>query len=375
MRKILTALLALAMLFALSFPAVGEEPCNLEVGAKAAIVMDAQTGRVLFAQNESERLPMASTTKIMTALLALEQEDTDEMFEVDPIAIKVEGSSMGLREGDFASLHGLAVGMLLHSGNDAANAAAVRISGSVPAFAAKMNERALSIGMHGTSFETPSGLDGEFHYSTAYDMALLAREALSNETFAGICSQYKLRATFGNPPQSRWLKNHNRLLSSYDGTFGVKTGFTKKSGRCLVSAVRREGVELICVTLGCPDDWNTHKSLYDRFFDQLALQDLALGLEGISLPVVGGAAGHVSALTIEQKNAALPREGADVRYQLRLPSFVYAPVSEGQYLGEADVFLGSEKLFTLPLVAGEDVPLFHPEKKSLREKVSGWLDF
>ena len=375
MRKILAALLVLTMIFALSVPVAGEQSGDFEVGAKAAIVMDARTGRVLFAQNEHEQLPMASTTKIMTSLLALEQESADEMFEVDSLAIMVEGSSMGLREGDLVSLHALAVGMLLHSGNDAANAAAVRISGSIPEFAAKMNERAQAIGMKGSSFETPSGLDGEHHYSTAYDMALLAREAIANEAFAAICSQYKLRASFGNPPQNRWLKNHNRLLSSYDGAFGVKTGFTKKSGRCLVSAVRRDGVELICVTLGCPDDWNTHKNLYDRFFAQLTLQDLTQELQGISVPVVGGTLGRVRALPATQASAAIPKEGVEIRYELCLPEFVYAPVSDGQYLGEANIFLDGEKLFAIPLMAGEDIKLLHPEKKGLREKMADWLDF
>ncbi|MCL2857324.1 MAG: D-alanyl-D-alanine carboxypeptidase [Oscillospiraceae bacterium] len=372
-RKIFIALLCLAMIFALSVPAVGEQSGSFEVGAKAAVVIDAATGRVLFAQNEHKQLPMASTTKIMTSLLALEQEGAEEMFEVDPLAIKVEGSSMGLREGDLVSLHALAVGMLLHSGNDAANATAVRISGNIPEFAALMNERAQSIGMTNSSFETPSGLDGENHYSTAYDMALLAREAIANEAFVGICSQYKLRTSFGNPPHNRWLKNHNRLLSSYDGAFGVKTGFTKKSGRCLVSAARRDGVELICVTLGCPDDWSTHKNLYDRFFAQLTVQDLAQGLEGSSVPVVGGTASQVRALPIDQANAAIPEDGPEIRYQLRLPSFVYAPVNEGQYLGEADIFLGDEKLFTLPLAAGENIPLLYPEKKGLLDKVADWL--
>ena len=374
MRRILAAFLAGAIFFALSIPALGEQPCDFEVGAKAAIVIDAATGRVLFTQNEHEQLPMASTTKIMTSLLALEQEGADEMFEVDSQAIMVEGSSMGLREGDLVSLHALAVGMLLHSGNDAANATAVRISGSIPEFVARMNERARAIGMENTNFETPSGLDGEFHYSTAYDMALLAREAIANQAFVDICSQYKLRANFGNPPYNRWLKNHNRLLSTYDGAFGVKTGFTKKSGRCLVSAVRRDGIELICVTLGCSDDWNTHKSLYDHFFAQLTIQDLTQELEGISVPVVGGTASEVNALPIEQARAAIPSEGADIRYEVRLPAFVYAPVSASQYLGEADIFLDDEKLFTLPLAAGEDVSLLHPEKKSLRDKLSGWFD-
>jgi len=202
---------------------------GMQVGAKACIVMEVQTGRVLFAQNEHERLPMASTTKIMTALITLEQPDLDAVFEVDANAIRVEGSSMGLRDGDKVSLRALAAGMLLPSGNDAANAAAIRISGSIPDFIGKMNQKAEELGMRDTSFETPSGLDGENHYSTAFDMAILTRAALQNDHFVSICSQYRMRASFGNPPAPRWMLNHNKLLNYYEGAFGVKTGFTKKS--------------------------------------------------------------------------------------------------------------------------------------------------
>ena len=177
---------------------------------------------------------MASTTKIMTALLTLEQGGLDDYFQVDSDAIRVEGSSMGLQEGDSVSLRALAYGMLLASGNDGANAAAVRIAGSIPAFVERMNARAAEIGMADTRFATPSGLDDPGHYSTAYDMALLAREALQSPLFAEICAQSKAVVQYGNPPYNRWLTNHNRLLREYPGTIGVKTGFTKASGRCQI---------------------------------------------------------------------------------------------------------------------------------------------
>jgi D-alanyl-D-alanine carboxypeptidase/D-alanyl-D-alanine carboxypeptidase (penicillin-binding protein 5/6) len=332
---------------------------GMEVGAKAAIVMEARTGRVLFAQNEHEKLPVASTTKIMTALLALEQPDIDAVFEVAPDAIRVEGTSMGLLEGDRASLRTLAAGMLLSSGNDAANVTAVRISGSLPAFSEKMNERARSIGMENTSFITPSGLDAENHYSTAYDMALLARAALNNPDFVDICSQYRMRVSYGNPPYNRWLQNHNRLLSSYDGVFGVKTGFTRKSGRCLVSAAARDGVELIVVTLSCPDDWNTHRGLYDRFFKELTLKNLAADIPEMTIPVAGGTDASVPAVTFEESNIPVLVSGSDIRYEIALPPFVYAPVAEGQYLGEARIFLDGERVSTLSLIAGNQVTLLH----------------
>ena len=377
MRKTLACLLAVTILFTLlGFAGAADDLQASQtdrVGAKAAIVIDAATGRVLFAQNECEQLPMASTTKIMTALIALEQDDIDLEFVVDPEAIRVEGSSMGLQEGDSVCLHALAVGMLLHSGNDAANAAAVRISGSIPDFAVKMNARAGAIGMFDTSFETPSGLDGGSHYSTAYDMALLAREALSNDAFAAICSQYKLRANYGNPPYNRWLKNHNKLLSIYDGTFGVKTGFTKKSGRCLVSAARRDGIELICVTLNCPDDWLVHRNLYDRFFDKLILKNLIDDLPETNIPVVGGVSDMVSAIPYEEAFVAVPKEGANIRHEVIAPHFLYAPVRQGQYLGDLRIFLDDDPVFTLSLVAGRDVPLLHEYKESLWERITDWV--
>lgn len=342
---------------------------GMEVGAKAALVMEAYTGRVLFAQNETEQLPIASTTKIMTALIALEQPDLDEMFEVDTDAIHVEGSSMGLQEGDEVSLRALAIGMLLHSGNDAANAAAVRISGSIPAFVEEMNRRAAAIGMENTSFETPSGLDGEAHYSTAYDMALLARTALENEDFASICSQYRMRAQFGNPPADRWLTNHNKLLNYYEGTYGVKTGFTKKAGRCLVSAAEQDGIQLICVTLNCPDDWNTHQNLYDSFFGQLTLADLGDALPDLTVPVVGGAKQSVAAWPSEEAWMPVPVTGWDIQVEISCPPFLYAPVRRGDFLGEVRVFLEDDPLICLPLMAGEDVPLEHPYQEE-----SHWYD-
>lgn len=334
-----------------------------EVNAKAAVVLEAQTGRVVFAQNEHEPLPIASTTKILTALIALEQPDIDAPFQVDPQAIKVEGSSMGLQEGDVATLRALATGMLLASGNDGANAAAVRIAGSIPAFAQRMNERAGQIGMTNSSFETPSGLDGENHYSTAYDMALLAREAIRNDAFAAICSQYRMRATYGNPPYERWLVNHNRLLNTYEGAIGVKTGFTKKAGRCLVSAAERDGITLICVTLGCPDDWRVHKGLLDRGFSELVLEDLSERLPDIVIPVTGGTQPQVQALHFEAAAVPVPSKDARVSWKIRTEPFLYAPVEAGQYLGEVEMYLDGELVFSLALTAGENVPLLYEYKE------------
>ncbi|MCL2056845.1 MAG: D-alanyl-D-alanine carboxypeptidase [Oscillospiraceae bacterium] len=343
---------------------------GIQVSAKSAVVMEAKTGRVLFGKEEHEQRPIASTTKILTALIALEEPDIDAVFRVNSEAIKVEGSSMGLQEGDMASLRALSAGMLLPSGNDGANAAAVRIAGSLPNFAARMNRRAQELGMINSSFVTPSGLDAEGHYSTAYDMALLTREAIRNPAFLNICSQYRMRASFGNPPYERWLRNHNRLLNMYEGTIGVKTGFTRKSGRCLVTAAERDGITLIVVTLNCPDDWDTHRRLYDRFFAEMTVEDVSLRIPDLQIPVTGGAESAVGAVKLDSVRIPVPAVNHDITYTVQAPPFLYAPVEAGQYVGEAAIYLEGGLVARLSLVAEKDVPLLH----EYRER-SGFIEW
>ena len=266
---------------------------------------------------------------------------------------------MGLQEGDKASLRALATGMLLTSGNDAANAAAVRIGGSIPGFADLMNQKAAQLGMENTHFVTPSGLDDDLHYSTAYDMALLAREALGNKEFAAICSQYKMRTSYGNPPYQRWLTNHNKLLNYYEGAIGLKTGFTKKSGRCLVSAATRGGVTLICVTLDCSDDWNVHQNLYNRYFCLWTVEDLSTCIPALTVPVTGGTQQQVCAAVTQTAKVPVPVDGAGVEYQITKQHFLYAPVRQGQVVGEAEILLDGESVASLTLTAASDVPLLH----------------
>ncbi|MCC8130929.1 MAG: D-alanyl-D-alanine carboxypeptidase [Oscillospiraceae bacterium] len=238
-----------------------------QIAARAAVVVEYETGKVLYEKNADLQLPMASTTKIMTTLLTLESDNIDDWFTVDSEAIKVEGSSMGLSEGEVITKRILAYGMMLPSGNDAANAAAVAVSGSIEGFVRLMNEKAENFGLTNTHFVTPSGLDDytDEHYSTALDMANLTRLALSNETFREICGTKSICLEFGDG-ESFWLSNSNKLLSSCEGVIGVKTGFTDKAGRCLASACERDGVTLICVTLSDPNDWYDHTNLYDYCF-------------------------------------------------------------------------------------------------------------
>ncbi len=334
------------------------------VPAKGAVLMEASTGRILWEQNGEERLAMASTTKIMTALLTLEQPGLDDPFVVNSQAIMVEGTSMGLTEGAEVTLRTLAAGMLLASGNDAANAAAVRIAGTQADFVMMMNRRAAQLGMTDTCFETPSGLDGQNHYSTARDMAVLARAALENEDFREICSSESMKLTYGNPPTDRWLSNHNRLLKEYTGCIGLKTGFTKKAGRCLVTAAEREGITLICVTLSDPDDWQDHTELLDWGFTQVGL--VPGRPEQISLPVTGGTAQTVAVSCSGPEPCALTDELSRITWEVEAEPFLYAPVQLGQQVGIARCLLDGEEYFTAPLVAQQSV-----EAKSSPEEMPG----
>ncbi len=323
--------------------------------AQSAVVIDAATGIALYEKQADLQLSMASTTKIMTALLTLEQEHLDSYFTVDSDAIQVEGSSMGLLVGDSVTYRGLAYGMLLLSGNDAANAAAVQIAGSISAFVELMNQRAAALGMTNTHFVTPSGLDDDAHYSTARDMAILARAALQNPYFAEICSSTTVKISYGNPPYLRTLTNHNKLLTYCDGVIGVKTGFTKKSGRCLVSACTRNGATLICVTLNDSNDWDDHANFYDVYFGEYHTLELALPAESYSVPVVGGTADAVTVIAEGEEEISLPQSVTTLETQVCLPQFCYAPVEAGTVLGEVRYYADSVLVATRPLVAANAV--------------------
>ena len=210
---------------------------------------------------------MASTTKIMSSLLALEESAArgERDLVITEEMIKVEGSSMGLRAGDSVSLETLVRGMLLPSGNDAANATSIAVCGSTEKFVQRMNDRAKEIGMTNTVFCTPSGLDKGDHHSTALDMSILASYAMENETFARIASEKTAKVKVGD--RTLWLENHNKLLDMYPYCIGIKTGFTEKAGRCLVSCAEKDGIRLICVTLNAKNDWNDHILLYNYGFE------------------------------------------------------------------------------------------------------------
>ncbi|MCC8070086.1 MAG: D-alanyl-D-alanine carboxypeptidase [Ruminococcus sp.] len=326
----------------------------LDVSAKACIMIEAVTGNIIYEKNSHDELPMASTTKIMTTILSLESGDLDTQFTVDSDAIKVEGSSMGLVEGDIVTKRALCYGMMLPSGNDSANATAIKLAGSFENFATMMNDKAKEIGMEDTLFVTPSGLDEGGHHSTAYDMALLTRYALKNSDFREICGSATAQVNFGNPPYDRWLKNSNKLLNMYEGVIGVKTGFTDDAGRCLVSACERNGVTLIVVTLNAPNDWEDHMSLYDYGFSQVSMQSPTN--ENFSVNVVGGKKDTISLeRSTEIQLPNVTGYTADYKTKVYLNGFEYAPIEAGETLGYVEYSLDGEVVATSDLVSSEAV--------------------
>ncbi len=363
-----------SFLFFIVFAIINSSCCfpvnGLNVSASSAVVMVADTGEVLFEKNAHQRRGMASTTKIMTALLTAEYATPDRVVITTAEMVNVEGTSMGLKVGDKVTFHDLIYGMLLASGNDAANTAAISIDGSLSAFAKRMNSRAAEIGMHNTNFVTPSGLDDENHYSTAYDMALLGCCAIKNSVFLEACSSYSAKLCYGKEPYTRYLSNHNRLLNSFEGAIGIKTGFTKKSGRCLVSAAVRNGITLVCVTLGAPDDWNDHKRMLEYGFERASIKNIDVDLP--ALRVVGGDKKFVSLSLESDLQLSSFCDLSDFEVELCLKQFEYAPIKSGEHIGEVRVFLGGKRVLTGNIVSDEDVLCITEEqvdKPSVKDKI------
>ena len=285
MKKFLAAILIAA--FLLAFPVQARAAGEPVVSADACVLMEAGTGEVLLEKNADAQMLIASTTKIMTALVVLDHENLDEEVTIRPEWTNIEGSSMYLAAGQSYTVRELLYGMMLASGNDAAVALACHTAGSVDAFAALMNAEAASLGCTNTHFENPNGLDSAGHYSSARDLAVITRKAIRNENFCSIVSCKSI--TIG----SNTFSNHNRLLRECEGVFGVKTGYTEAAGRSLVTCCEREGMTLICVTLSDPDDWDDHATLYDWAYGTYTTADVLPEANVYDMPVIGGEAPSV----------------------------------------------------------------------------------
>lgn len=328
---------------------------EVETGARAAVLIERNTGMVLLRHNENEPLPMASTTKVMTALLALEKGNLDDVVTVGRNSYGVPGTSIYLNLGEHITLRDLLYGLLLASGNDAAVAIAEHIGGSVEAFCAMMTERAAELGCENTVFVNPNGLPAEGHHTTAYDLALIAREAMKHETFREIVSTRRASIPWEGRSYDRILNNKNRLLTDYEGATGIKTGYTRAAGRCLVFGARRDGLEVIGVVLNCGDWFNEAARLMDLGFERYeGFTALSEGETVRVLPVTDGRQDAVYICAGADLTAAVPK-GEIPALEYDLPDSLPAGMQMGDAVGEARIMLSGRTLASVPLVLTESL--------------------
>jgi D-alanyl-D-alanine carboxypeptidase (penicillin-binding protein 5/6) len=349
MKKILTLFIFTALFLSLipCVPALAA-PDN---SADAAILMDAETGTVLYEKNPDARMLIASTTKILTALVVLNNCDLDSTFEVTTSFPYVEGSSMYLKHGEKLTVRDLLYGLMLASGNDAAVALALKTSGSIEKFAELMNDTAKELGCENSSFKNPHGLDAKNHYSCARDLAVITAAAMRNKTFAKIVSTKSISVA------GRSLKNHNKLLWSCEGALGVKTGYTESAGRSLVSCVERDGMRLICVTLSAPNDWTDHTELYNWAYNEyqcfrINRSDTKYG----SIPVISGEADSVP-VRPSRDYFYICSKADKIECTGEIYKFVYSPVIKGARAGVLYIKKNGEVIEEIPLVYSETVRL------------------
>ena len=337
----------------------------MAVSARRAYVLDTVSGRVLYEKNSQERSLIASTTKIMTALIVCEQCNVLDRMRIPKEAVGIEGSSMYLQEGEVLTLQELLYGLMLSSGNDAAVALAIYCGGTVEGFAELMNDKARNLGLRNTHFENPNGLDSPGHYSTARDLAVLAAYAMENPIFRKTVSAKSLMMG------QRYLTNHNKLLWRIEGADGVKTGYTKAAGRILVSSALRNDRRLVAVTIDDPNDWDDHAALLEEGFSRYAVREILKKGDVIdTLEVVGGEVGTVSVLAAEDFSYALAQE-EEPFVMLPGPGFVYAPAVEGADAGYAYVVLEGKAIGKVPVVFGQTVEQKPEETVSHRRRLFG----
>ncbi|MGM9552364.1 MAG: D-alanyl-D-alanine carboxypeptidase family protein [Clostridia bacterium] len=324
---------------------------NVEISAKSAVVIDSGSGRVLFEKDAYIPLPMASTTKIMTGLLAVEMLNLNDIVTVSAHASGTEGSSVWLETGEHISSYDLLYGLMLSSGNDAAVALAEHIAGSVDAFTVLMNKRAKEIGANNTNFTNPHGLPDDNHYTTAYDLARISRIAMNNKTFREVVSTKNKTISWENSQWNRSLTNHNKLLKMYDYAIGIKTGYTKKAGRCLASAAKKDGRELIIVTLSDPDDWNDHIRLYNYCFDTYLPYTLCKKGENVLCYKPKSKGAESIDITYGEDYVASLSEEEEKNITRKLKLNITFPVSPNQKVGECELYYYNEKIGSVSLLA------------------------
>ena len=342
LRKVIVFIISLFLFFSITVKSDAED----NISASSAVVIDAATKTVLYEKNAHYERAMASTTKIMTALIACESGRLGETVTISEDMLKnTEGSSIYLKAGDAVTLYDLVLGAMIASGNDASNAIAVYLCGSLDAFLEHMNNKAQEIGMKNTVFETPSGLDRNNHRSTAYDMALLGAYAMENPDFSRVCALKSADITVSGKTQT--LYNHNKLLSRSEHFSGIKTGYTIKAGRCLVSSYEYKCSRIICVTLNAPDDWHDHavlikeaKTRYNNITENRTIEINAVGSEKQTV--------------CARYDYALAAIGV-ISEKLYYYPFIYAPVNEGDIIGTAEIYCENKLVLTVNIFASENI--------------------
>lgn len=365
--------LTVFLLFSFSFVCYADN--SPEVSASSAVLIDGDTLEVLYEKKSDSQRSMASTTKIMTALIAVESGKLEKTVKVKEKPY-IEGTAIGFNKDDKLTLETLCYAMLLESGNDAAVLTAEYLAGSEKQFSVMMNKKAAEIGMVNSNFVTSSGLDADEHYTTAYDMALLGAYAVKNDKFREICSTKSYKAHFLQPETIRYFSNHNKLLNTCEGAIGIKTGFTKKSGRCLVSACERNGKLLVAVTLNAPDDWNDHKKLYD--YGHSLYEKIVIDVEIPESISVQGSDKKAIKPVRANRTEVTALKNSKITTEIRLNQFLYAPVKKYDIIGKI-IFLQNDCVISEQYIISAEyadiLKNFKLYKPSLFSRISDFFKF
>ena len=351
MKQTMKVLSCILLGIALCFP---HKMQALETSAESAVLYSAQTQQFIYQKNAHQKRGCASTTKILTAWVVLQNMEPTQTVTIPKEACGIEGSSLYLTEGEILTVRDLLYALMLRSANDSAVALALACAGSVEAFAEKMNEAAEQMGAHDSHFENPHGLDGENHYTTAHDLALIASKALEDPLLCEIVTSKSY--TLDAPEGKRVLINHNKLLWQYEGACGIKTGYTQKCGRCLVGAAEKDGIRLISVTLNAPNDWKEHKAMFDFGFNTLECRSLAEpGQITFQAPILSKKKDTINLVNKEAVYAVLPKDADVPQMNIELNRPIAAPIKKGEVLGTAYFTLDGKMIASVSLISQEGV--------------------
>ncbi|AFS78424.1 D-alanyl-D-alanine carboxypeptidase DacB [Gottschalkia acidurici 9a] len=366
-KRLITIIIAIILFQSGIVTVYGTEDNSIKLSAKSAVLIDSATGRILYSNNGDKRLPMASTTKIMTALVAIEKGDLDKKVTIKKESVGIEGSSIYLAENEEISLRDLLYGLMLRSGNDAATAIANEIGGSTEEFSKMMNEKAKQIGAKNSNFMNPHGLHDENHYTTAYDLAIITKEALKSKEFREIS---KARTWIAEREINKHFYNKNNTLWEYEGGDGGKTGFTKAAGRCLVTTATRNGTQLIAVVLNDGNWFNDCYTLMDYGFKNYKSFVIYSENQFIrNIDVINGVKENISVITKDELIIPLKEEEKDkIKTVVKLPKELSAPINKGDKIGELQTFLEGELISTTDLVSNDKV-----SEKSKYNKIKDML--